>query len=131
VIGYQGTRRTTRSLESAIAIVTATNATLQPSVKTMSSGVTPYTARISWVRDDLMEGPPEAAVHEHAGSNDPWSAIAFRRSPGGGTPGTPRDRSIDRRMCRGGIVTVTPCSDERNTLRWCSGNTKNRDTLRC
>lgn len=42
-----------------------------------------------------MEGSPSATVYEHVDSDDPWAAMASRRSLGGGTPGTPWDRSIN------------------------------------
>jgi len=78
---------------SAKAMIAATNAMLQPAVKTISSGVTsvrsPYTTRISWAREDLMDGSPGTPVYEHADSDDPWAAIASRRSLGGWMSGTP------------------------------------------
>lgn len=98
VISYHGTGSTIWSPGSAKAITTATNAILQPAVKTISSGVIstrfPYTARISWAREDLAEGSPETAVYAHVDSEDPWAAMASRRNLGGGMSGTPWDMSI-------------------------------------
>lgn len=97
-MGYHGTGSMTWSPGSARAIIVAAKAMLQPAVKTMSSGVTsmrsPYTTRISWAREDLMEGSPGVTMYEHADSDDPWIAMASRRVLGGGTPGTPWDISI-------------------------------------
>ena len=84
---------------SAKAITVATNAMLQPAVKTISSGVTsvrlPYTTRISSAREDLMESSPGTIVYEHVDSDDPWSAMASRRSRGGPMSGTPWDISTN------------------------------------
>jgi len=84
---------------SANAMIAATNAMLQPAVKTISSGLTsaqsPYTTRISWAREDLMEGSPGTIVYEHVDSADPCAAIASRRSLGGGMSGTPWDISTN------------------------------------
>ena len=42
-----------------------------------------------------MEGSPETIVYEHVDSDDPWAAIASRRSLGGWMSGTPWDISTN------------------------------------